>query len=160
MATNMSPDALAALYQEADRVPLAVDWPLAQRAPLAFACRVIQACRLHPGFRRRGWKPQRTRVTWLRPDAAEMRETDWQRTQTLIALLDDDCYLAINAGPTPVEVLLPAAAFGRSWRCICTSGNGFLDGAPPRAALAPLALPPRSIAAFVREDGTHIARTS
>jgi pullulanase/glycogen debranching enzyme len=160
MAVNMSPDALAALLEEADRVPLAVDWPLAHRAPLAFACRVIQACRLHPGFRRRGWKPQRTRVTWLRPGGGEMRESDWQRTEVVVALLDDDCFLAINAGAGPIEVLLPPSEYGRAWRCICTSGNGFVDGAPARAANAPLALPPRSIAAFVREDGTHVARNS
>lgn len=151
MAIAVSPELLA----EADRVPLAVDWEIASRAPLAFSCRLIQACWLHPGFRRRGWKPLRRKVTWLRPDGDEMQEPDWHgtRARVLTALLDEQCLLAVNASREPEVVALPPAHMGRAWRCICTTPGGFIDGAPPRAARASLTLPPRSLAAFVRDDG-------
>jgi hypothetical protein len=156
MAVNVP----AWLLEEADRVPLAVDWDLAARAPLAFGCRLIQACRLHPGFRRRGWKPERSRVSWLRPDATEMAEGDWHRTSVLSVLLDDGCLLAVNTGASPVEILLPLVHGVRAWRCICTTASGFVDGASPRAPLDPFTLPPRSIAAYVRDDGTTLAAIS
>jgi hypothetical protein len=149
MAISVSPELLAL----ADRVPLAVDWEVAVRAPLAFSCRLIQACWLHPGFRRRGWKPLRHRVTWLRPDGEEMLDRDWQGARVLTALLDGECLITVNAGSAPVEVTLPAAHLGRAWRCICTTATGFTDGARSRAALDALTLQPRSLAAFVRDDG-------
>ena len=67
MAISVSPELLAL----ADRVPLAVDWEVAVRAPLAFSCRLIQACWLHPGFRRRGWTP--CLATSLNLSASSMR---------------------------------------------------------------------------------------
>lgn len=142
MATNLVPEDL-------ERAEIALDWALAPRAPLAFACRVVHACRHHPGFARRGWTPS-DGLVWYRPDGAAMTEADWQRPTSLCAVVDDDWFLAINAEAASLTARLPLLA--RVWRLVYTSANGFVSDPPRLSPLGDLVLPPCAIAVCRREN--------
>ncbi len=128
-----------------------VDWRGADRAPLAFACRLIQHCRKHPTFRERSWMQARGDIVWRLPHGAEMEAADWQHgTQVVGALVANDgsnprdaatrkagadqFFVAINASEDPAGFRLPAAPVGRVWERVFDSDRGCATGVPVKVA--------------------------
>jgi glycogen operon protein len=119
------------------------DWESADRGLLEFTRRVIQLKREHPVFKRRRWfkgRPLRGKdvadIAWLRPDAQQMSEEDWQSgsvkslglflngdalrdlDQDGERLRDDSFLLLFNAHHEPVPFTMPEPSFGERWRVV------------------------------------------
>jgi glycogen operon protein len=133
-----------------------VDWELSdeQRELAEFTRRVIGLRAAHPVLRRRRFFRGETvthagqplpDLVWLLPDAREMAEADWQRSDAhavgvflngdAIAepdprgrpVVDDSFLLLLNGHWEPVDFRLPGPAYGERWTTL-------LDTAEPQGA--------------------------
>jgi glycogen operon protein len=134
------------------------DWDFARDEAefFQFTIRLIQLRKeLAPLWRTRpSSDPQQTHaestVAWFRPDGAEMRWEDWidpaapafgyrvQRRTMTIGRKPIGCFVAFNAGESPVEFALPPAE--GAWRLACSTDQ---------AGIVDATAPPRSVAIFV-----------
>ncbi|MFJ8193489.1 glycogen debranching protein GlgX [Streptomyces sp. NPDC096094] len=137
-----------------------VDWRLdeEQRALLDFARRVIALRAGHPVLRRRRYFRGETLthadqplpdLVWLRPDAREMSDDDWQRSDAhavgvflngdAIAepdpcgrpVEDDSFLLLLNSHWEPTPFRLPDAAYGERWTTLIDTADP--EGVPDEA---------------------------
>ncbi|MEU5082556.1 MULTISPECIES: glycogen debranching protein GlgX [Streptomyces] len=134
-----------------------VDWDLTeeQRALTAFTRRLIALRAAHPVLRRRRFFRGETAtnarqplpdLVWLRPDAREMTDRDWQRADAhsvgvflngdAIAerdpygrrMVDDSFLLLVNGYWEPVVFRLPDDSFGERWTTLTDTADP--DGIP------------------------------
>ncbi|GHH01557.1 glycogen debranching protein GlgX [Streptomyces rubradiris] len=134
-----------------------VDWDLTeeQRALTAFTRRLIALRAAHPVLRRRRFFRGETAtnarqplpdLVWLRPDAREMTDRDWQRADAhsvgaflngdAIAerdaygrrMVDDSFLLLVNGYWEPVVFRLPDDSFGERWTTLIDTADP--DGMP------------------------------
>ncbi|MFH9401026.1 glycogen debranching protein GlgX [Streptomyces sp. NPDC017638] len=134
-----------------------VDWDLTdeQRALLGFTRRLIALRAAHPVLRRRRFFRGETAtharqplpdLVWLRPDAREMTDRDWQRADAhsvgaflngdAIAerdpygrpMADDSFLLLVNGYWEPVVFRLPDDSFGERWTTLIDTADP--DGVP------------------------------
>ncbi|MFI7504977.1 glycogen debranching protein GlgX [Streptomyces sp. NPDC049687] len=128
-----------------------IDWRLTdeQRGLTAFCRRLVALRAAHPVLRRRRFFHGETvtragqplpDLVWLQPDAREMRNRDWQRSDAhsvgvflngdAIAepdhrgrpVIDDSFLLLFNSYWEPVAFRLPGAAYGERWTvCVDTA---------------------------------------
>ncbi|WP_330461757.1 glycogen debranching protein GlgX [Streptomyces sp. NBC_00820] len=134
-----------------------VDWELTdeQRTLTDFARYVINLRAEHPVLRRRRFFRGETAthpdqplpdLTWLRPDAREMTDRDWQRSDAhsvgvflngdAIAerdsygrrVVDDSFLLLLNGYWEPVDFRLPDASYGERWATLIDTADP--DGTP------------------------------
>lgn len=101
-----------------------VDWRDAERAPLAFACRLIQLTRRHPMFRDRDWMQDRGDIVWMQQDGTAMDAADWRHGTRVVGALLDGFFVAINASEELTSFRLPAAPGGRVWERVFDSDRG------------------------------------
>ncbi|MEU7428880.1 glycogen debranching protein GlgX [Streptomyces sp. NPDC040750] len=134
-----------------------IDWELTdeQRALADFTRRLIALRAAHPVLRRRRFFRGETATNaaqplpdlmWLRPDAREMTERDWQREDAhsvavflngdAIAerdpygrrMVDDSFLLLVNGYWEPVVFRLPADSFGERWTTLIDTADA--EGVP------------------------------
>ena len=135
-----------------------VNWDLAadQKDLLAFTSAVIGLRKAHPILRRRrffagdakhGGRSELGDILWLKPDATELGEADWNSgfARTLMVFLngdaipeldavgrritDDHFLLLFNAHTEPIRFTLPPAAYGQNWVVRLDTATGQVD--PP-----------------------------
>jgi glycogen operon protein len=152
------------------------------RALLQFTQRLIRLRREHVVFRRTRFfygKPipgtEVKDVTWLRPDGAEMNESDWKNplAKALGVLLsgeaglthltargeqepDDTFYMMMNASETDVVFKLPAQHGAARWMVLVDSSDG-LEAHAERVheAGTQVTVTARSMLVFVRQTGAE-----
>ncbi|MET8948068.1 glycogen debranching protein GlgX [Streptomyces sp. NPDC004542] len=161
-----------------------IDWRLTeeQRTLTDFTRHVIALRAAHPVLRRRrffrGERAARSGqplpdLVWLRPDAREMTERDWQRPDAhsvgvflngdAIAerdergrpVVDDSFLLLLNAYWEPVDFRLPGQAYGERWVTLIDTADP--EGVPDereRKAGTRLRLEPRSLVLLSRPSRT------
>ncbi|MFC9926277.1 glycogen debranching protein GlgX [Streptomyces sp. NPDC127190] len=134
-----------------------VDWELTeeQRGLVEFTRRLIALRAAHPVLRRRRFFRGETATNaeqplpdlmWLRPDAREMTDRDWQRRDAhsvavflngdAIAerdsygrrMIDDSFLLLVNGYWEPVDFRLPDGSFGERWTTLIDTADP--DGIP------------------------------
>ncbi|MGW0301538.1 glycogen debranching enzyme, partial [Streptomyces anthocyanicus] len=137
-----------------------IDWRLdgEQRALLDFARRLIALRADHPVLRRRRFFHGETLthadqplpdLVWLLPDAREMTDDDWQRSDAhtvgvflngdAIAepdprgrpVVDDSFLLLLNSHWEPADFRLPDAGYGERWTALVDTADP--DGVPDEA---------------------------
>ncbi|MYR46499.1 glycogen debranching protein GlgX [Streptomyces sp. SID5910] len=157
-----------------------IDWRLGeeQRALLDFARRVIALRAAHPVLRRRRYFRGETvthadqplpDLVWLLPDAREMTDDDWQRSDAhavavflngdAIAepdpcgrpVVDDSFLLLLNSHWEPARFRLPDASYGERWATLIDTADpeGVPDEAECKAGTA-LTVEPRSLVLLSR----------
>jgi isoamylase len=133
----------------------------AVEAMLAFTRRTVRLRANSPALRQAEFFEGRTTLTgrpdlvWLRPDGAEMTETDWfddgrrtlgmwidgsnsqSRTRDGELVTDHSWLLLLHAGAAPVTITLPGPEYGATFEPVLDTGTG--DGAPADRALIPAA---------------------
>jgi glycogen operon protein len=117
-----------------------MDWENVDEDLLDFARGLIKLRADHRVFHRRGWFQGRELhgaafkdLSWLKPDAEEMSDEDWQMgfAKSLGVFLsgasfqrpgehgervkDDSFYVIFNAHHEPVQFTIPAERFGKKW---------------------------------------------
>jgi glycogen operon protein len=135
-----------------------LDWEHADEDLLDFTCAMTALRREHAVFRRRRWFQGRpihgsavSDIAWFRPDGSEMSDQDWNAANALTigVFLNGDhlpdldargrrvrsgsfCLL-INAFHEPVEVTIPGAHFGTTWRALLDTAHArpYRDGDRP-----------------------------
>ena len=138
-----------------------LDWTTADSALIDFTARLLRARRECPALT--GVLPLTgldvdasliPDVTWQRPDGRPLMPGDWQHPdhRTLIAALyapGSRALVVLHAGQSPIEVTLPAARAGQTWRCVLDSA------APDRCGTAvhPFAVVGRSVVLLVEAVG-------
>jgi glycogen operon protein len=151
------------------------DWEHADRDLLAFATQAIAFRKAHPAFRRRRWfkgRPIRGKgasdVAWLKPDAAEMSDSDWNEwfAKSFTMFLNGDglapdergrrvkdtsFLLLFNAHTEAVTFTLPGKPFGTRWRpALDTAAAGDAQAGDALDAGATLERPGLSLLALER----------
>ncbi|MFF3336665.1 glycogen debranching protein GlgX [Streptomyces sp. NPDC002888] len=157
-----------------------IDWRLTgeQRDLAGFARSVIALRAAHPVLRRRRFFLGETvthagqplpDLLWLRPDAREMTDRDWQRSDAhcvgvflngdAIAepdphgrpVIDDSFLLLLNSSWEPVGFRLPDAAYGERWSTLIDTAEpqGTPEEAEHKASTA-LTVEPRSLVLLSR----------
>ena len=137
-----------------------VDWTSTEESEqmLAFARRVVHLRAKSPALRQPEFFDGRTTPTgrpdliWLRPDGQEMTEPDWQdperrtlgmwidgsnsqsRTREGELISDHSWLLLMHAGAEPIDVVLPGAEFGETFRPSLDTTSP--DGAPQDMTLS------------------------
>ncbi|MFD5452318.1 glycogen debranching protein GlgX [Streptomyces sp. NPDC003470] len=161
-----------------------IDWRLnkEQRGLLDFARRVIALRAAHPVLRRRRYFRGETvtnadqplpDLVWLLPDAREMTDDDWQRSDAhavavflngdAIAepdpcgrpVVDDSFLLLLNSHWEPARFRLPRAAYGERWAVLIDTADP--EGDPDeseRKAGTSLTVEPRSLVLLSRPSRT------
>ncbi|WP_338703269.1 glycogen debranching protein GlgX [Streptomyces sp. Q6] len=158
-----------------------VDWDLdaERRSLLGFTRELVALRAAHPVLRRRRFfrgEPapgqELPDLVWLRPDATEMTEADWNRPDahalsvflngdTLVErdgqgnpVADDSFLLLFNFCWDPVEFRLPTTAYGDSWetRIDTAEPSGEPDESEYKAD-ADLVLGPQSLLVLTRSSG-------
>ncbi len=140
------------------------DWESADRELENFVRALVDFRLRHPVLHRRRWfqgRPIRgvEEIAWLRPDAQEMTDEDWQtgfaqavgvflngEALTLPdlrgrRLVDDSFLLFFNAAGEALEWTLPEERFGRRWAVALDTVVGFVEGRAKRPAVGPLPEP-------------------
>ena len=137
-----------------------VHWDLDadQKDLLAFTSGAIGLRKAHPVLRRRrffagdakhGGLSELGDISWLKPDASEMDEADWNSgfARSLMVFLngdaipeldavgrritDDHFLLLFNAHTEPIRFTMPPAAYGQNWLVRLDTATGQVD--PPNA---------------------------
>lgn len=123
-------------------------WPPRDPSLLAFTQRLIALRRAHPALLARAPLTGRAApgedfadISWLRADAAPMREADWHdpARRSLLALLHHEgarLLIALNAGREAAPLALPRARAGHRWSLALDSAAAFVGSAAPPAMLA------------------------
>jgi isoamylase len=136
------------------------DWARVDADLLEWTRYLIGLRRSHPVFCRRRFfqgRPVRSReregladIGWFRPDGEQMTDADWDtgyakslgvflnghaipdRDRRGQEMSDDSFYLLFNSWEQPIDFVLPAAAWGRSWRVVLDTSAS--HEAPPDVA--------------------------
>jgi glycogen operon protein len=128
-----------------------VDWSPSRDKPalVEFTAALARLRRDHPVFRRQRYFQGRVvkgshleDIAWLRPDAKEMSEEDWDtgfaktlgvflnghgipdRNELGQRMVDDSFLLLFNASEEQVPFTLPAPEYGESWVTVIDTTNG------------------------------------
>jgi isoamylase len=130
-----------------------LDWRGLDRDPglLEFVRRVIDLRRSRLWLRRDTFLKGTRRtaaardIAWLHPSGREMTESDWQDGQLRClglqlsgggyskSIAEGDLYAVFNADEAPIDVLLPQASCGSSWRVLIdTAGPDPASASSPR----------------------------
>jgi glycogen operon protein len=155
-----------------------LDWEAADAPLLSFAKSLIQLRAAEPVFRRRRWFQGRpihgeglTDIAWLRPDATEMRDEDWNNgfARSLAVFLNGEAIatpgprgerirgasflLLFNGHHEPLAFRIPGEAFGRRWQKLVDTAAGTAEpGGEELLAGAELKLEGRALAVLRRLD--------
>jgi isoamylase len=146
------------------------DWESADRGLLEFTRRVIQLKREHPVFKRRRWFKGRplhgkdvADIAWLRPDAQQMSEEDWQAgfvksfglflngdalrdlDENGERLRDSSFLLLFNAHHETVSFTLPGPTFGERWTIVVDTTSELGENGGDVAAEAKVDVPGRAL---------------
>jgi len=138
-----------------------VDWSIADAGLLEYARSLVALRKQHPVFRRRSWfrgRPIRAGgikdIGWFKPDGAEMSAGDWNVgfAKSLGVYLngrgipdldtagrrivDDSFYIIFNAHYEPLDFIVPAASWAKSWQQILDTAQGPIEENGPRYAAA------------------------
>ncbi|MGO9604584.1 MAG: glycogen debranching protein GlgX [Candidatus Binataceae bacterium] len=138
-----------------------VDWSIADGDLLQYARSLVALRKRHPVFRRRSWfrgRPIRTGgvkdIGWFKLDGAEMSSNDWnvgfakslgvylngRGIPDLDAagrrIIDDSFYIIFNAHYEPLDFVIPAAAWAKSWLQLLDTAKGSIEENGPRYTAA------------------------
>ncbi len=127
-------------------------WEQADREFLRFLRSLVHFRHQHPVFRRRHWFQGQAvygrgveDIAWFTPDGQEMEDGYWSEGYAKsiavflngnavrstdafgLRVVDDSFYLIINAHYEPIEFTLPERAWGRRWRFIVDTAEGWID---------------------------------
>jgi isoamylase len=128
-----------------------VDWSRVDGDLLAFTQRLTRLRHDHPVFRRRRWFHARpihgelADIGWLTPDGVPMAEENWGEGQARtvgvflngeaigpmepkgLPVTDDSFYVIFNAHHESVAFTLPAEPWGRRWRQVFDTAQGWTE---------------------------------
>ncbi|TVQ38106.1 MAG: glycogen debranching enzyme GlgX [Spirochaetaceae bacterium] len=127
-------------------------WDKIDREFLRFMRSLVAFRREHPVFRRRHWFQGQAiygrgleDIAWFTPDGAEMEDNYWNEgyAKSISVFLngsavpspdvfgqriqDDSFYLIINAHYEPLEFRLPDKVWGRRWRMVMDTAEGWIE---------------------------------
>jgi isoamylase len=150
-----------------------IDWANVDDDLVGFTRAVATLRHTHPAFRRRRFFDGRpvarsgsqevADIAWLRPDGSEMTEQDWdsgfgkavavfingkgisERDSRGDPVVDDSFIVAFSAHDEPLEFLMPAAEYGKSWQVLLDTTTGEISSDLTVPAGAQVDVGPRSI---------------
>ncbi|TVR29977.1 MAG: glycogen debranching enzyme GlgX, partial [Spirochaetaceae bacterium] len=127
-------------------------WDRADREFLRFMRTLVAFRREHPVFRRRHWFQGQAiygrgleDIAWFTPDGNEMEDSYWNEGYAKsiaiylngsavpspdvfgLKVIDDSFYLIFNAHYEPLDFTLPDKVWGRRWRMVIDSAEGWIE---------------------------------
>ena len=130
-----------------------LDWDEIDQELLEFTRLTVRLRRDHPVFRRRRWfegssplgrAGEGIDIAWFRPDGRQMTDADWDTSFARVIgvllngsaiptldprgdnVVDDDFYVAFNADPEPIDLVLPDGD-DRPWLVVIDTSDGFVE---------------------------------